>query len=154
MTDLNTILTNLAAALANDTDLATWCSANLGGEHQVFLGVDPEHPPVPRDGAPVIEIATGERVRNLKNRHTEHTVLVGCMVYSNDTSTSGRLTTRTALTDANAFAAEAEHRAVQHLDAQGVLWRPEKIDAPDAFGGHAYRAVWGVTVSVYSPATY
>jgi hypothetical protein len=145
---LNDILITIGEGLATHAGLADWCETNMGAAPPVHLGIDPDYPP--HESGPIIEIATGARHRNLNTNSIEHQVMVGCMYRNRDLSVTERLTVNNAMTLTNDMAERMERAVVDILDANHILWQPDKADLPDALGLGAARAIWCFRVSVRS----
>lgn len=151
---LNTIISGLATALAGSDDIAEWVQTKYTDDalQQIYIGVDPEHPPVP-DGAPVIEIATGKRRRDLDIRCVKHQVMIGVFVPCTAVTDADNVHTSTGVSWTNEFASLVEHACIKYMHDNHILWHPSD-GFPDGALGKTFRAVWSMDVSVRDVIVY
>jgi hypothetical protein len=154
---INTIIVGLAEAIGADSGIAEWVADHYGDDatHHVHIGIDYDHPPVPQEDGPIIEIATGKRRRDLDARCQVHQVQLGTLVYSTGytTGTDSNVHISTGVGWVNDLAVMVEHAAVKYFHDNHILWHTSD-GLPDSSGGNTYRAVWTVDVSVRDVIVY
>lgn len=84
--NVNTLITNLAVAVAQDSDILTWANTNYGQDHYVFVNFDVQDPPG-EDYCPYVMIAPDRKRMGQRISQREHAVDVVCCIHDDASRT-------------------------------------------------------------------
>lgn len=90
MSDMNTLLTSIRDAIANNAAIKTWTQTTYSKDHTVFVGVDTKRPPAEAD-CPCVVVSHAKKVGGEAQEVIDHRFSVSCEVINESSTTTGNI---------------------------------------------------------------
>lgn len=91
MSDMNTLLTSIRDAVANNAAIKAWTQLTYAKDHKVFVGIDTRNPPGESD-CPCVVLSPVHKLGGGNQDVIVHDFMVSCEVINEDSTVTGNIT--------------------------------------------------------------
>lgn len=118
--NINTLRDNIRNAVHDDSTAQTWCTANYGRNHHVYVGTDTRKPPDPATEYPIVSVYPVEKQSGYDAEEIRHVIGLTCGIEDENMRTVAKANVVEFLgvTNLEAFRKLVETAAIGALDPE------------------------------------